>query len=80
MPKIYIRTYIVHYEHEAIQIPKSENNIGAPYNIGVLTIDIILPCSTFDVMPALNLQIKYTNILINILILNIAYYAESLAR
>ena len=26
----YILTYIVHYEHEAIRIPKSENNIGAP--------------------------------------------------
>ena len=23
-------TYIVHYEHEAMQIPKSEKNIGAP--------------------------------------------------
>ena len=25
--------YIVHYEHEAIQIPKSENDIGVPQKL-----------------------------------------------
>ena len=30
MTEIYIYIYIYIYEHEAIRIPKSENNIGAP--------------------------------------------------